>query len=136
MRPTIPNRSRHADSSLPEPPVWFKEDRLELYYSLGDKIVQMKYWYDSNYDALVILVDNLVVYYEAAQIVADEGSLIKGREGNMVRHPSTIAKNAAWSNIQPLMTQFGLTPASRSAMGVGDSVVSKLNKYLPGQEVK
>ncbi len=135
-RPHIPKRDINAISDLPSPPDWFNKTQLAIYYELGAKVVNLKIWANSDFDAFCILVDNLANYQEAATIVAKEGVLTTGRDGNLVRHPASIVRSACFNIIQPLLIQFALTPSSRAAMGVSTSEKDDpIGAYLTGAVV-
>ena len=134
-----PRRTLDASSALPKPPKWFNKGQKEIYKDLGAKVVNLRIWADSDFDAFCILVDNLYGYQEASAIIAKEGVLSKGRDGGLVRHPATIARNACWANVQPLLVAFGLTPSARASMGLtghdeADPVTEYLMNALLGEE--
>mgnify|MGYP002640027736 CR=1 FL=1 len=132
MKKHSPQRDINAPTNLPEPPEWFNEGQVRIYHDLGIKVLALKIWADSDYEAFCILVDNLYGYQTAAKIIADEGVLIKSRANAWVRNPATIVRNACWTNIAPLLAAFGLTPSARAAMGVviAPDVVDPVAEFL------
>lgn len=128
-----PRRSINSSMVLPTPPNWFNEGQVKIYRELGAKVLDLKVWAQSDYDAFCILVDNLYGYQQASSIIADEGVLTRGRHGEWVRHPATIARNACWTNIQPLLIAFGLTPSARAQMGLSpDEDNDPIGDFLQG----
>jgi P27 family predicted phage terminase small subunit len=128
-----PRRNPNAPKTMPEPPEWFNEGQKKVYREVGARVLKMKVWEETDFDAFCILVDNLYAYQEASKVIAVEGVMTKGRDSKWVRHPATIVRNACWTNIQPLLVAFGLTPSARAHMGlVSDDDADPISEFLSG----
>lgn len=60
-------------------------------------------------------------YHEAERIVAEEGILIPGYRGSMVKNPAAQIARDAFADLLRICTEFGMTPSSRGRMSVPGS---------------
>jgi P27 family predicted phage terminase small subunit len=57
---------------------------------------------------------------EARWIVAYDGRVVPGRDGNWTRHPATLLLNAAAKRLRETASEFGLTPIARARHAAAD----------------
>lgn len=63
----------------------------------------------------------VVAFREAAATVDREGSIIEGAHGGLVRHPACQALKENAMLMKGFAAHFGLSPAARTSIRVGDS---------------
>lgn len=76
-------------------------------------------------DLLHAYCEQVVLYRRATKVVSDEGILIPGMLGRLVKNPAVaVAKDAA-TQMRQFGAHFGLTPSSRSSIKVADQKPAK-----------
>jgi P27 family predicted phage terminase small subunit len=68
-------------------------------------------------DVLVALVRAVCRHEDAARLVAAEGLVVTGKDGQRVRHPAAIIEREAAETVRRLAREFGLTPSGRADLG-------------------
>ena len=76
--------------------------------------------------ALALLCEALAEYCECREIVEaaatqEEGGtkyICRTDKGNIIQHPAVGVMNKAWGKVVKLLTQFGMTPSSRSGLAI------------------
>jgi P27 family predicted phage terminase small subunit len=71
--------------------------------------------------ALALYAQSLADYIEAREQVKLEGITVEGVKGNMVTNPALRAQRSAWDQVIKASAQFGLSPADRSRLVLGDT---------------
>lgn len=75
--------------------------------------------------ALGLLCDALAEYVAAREVVEREGMTYESesdKTGTMIRrHPAVEIQSDAWRRAKLMLTEFGLTPASRAKVSVADA---------------
>ncbi len=82
----------------------------------GIRITQADAW------ALEALVTAYVRMRQAAATMTAEGMTIKGQRSEAVKHPANSVFNSAFQQLRQMLTEFGLTPASRLKLPVAFDV--------------
>jgi P27 family predicted phage terminase small subunit len=83
------------------------------------QLVRMRTITMADRDTLGVYCDMVVQYQEAADMVREDGAIIQGAHGP-IRHPAVMVMNAAGTMVKNFSRDFGLNPAARSAIKVGD----------------
>jgi P27 family predicted phage terminase small subunit len=68
-------------------------------------------------DMMVSLVRAVCRHEDAARLVAAEGIVVTGKDGQRVRHPAVIIEREAAETVRRLAREFGLTPSGRADLG-------------------
>lgn len=64
-------------------------------------------------DVLAALVRAICRHEDVARLVAAEGVVVTGKDGQRVRHPAAIIEREAGETVRRLAREFGLTPSGR-----------------------
>ena len=85
---------------------------------LREILTRMKVLTEADEHALIMLADAWNDYRDAQRILANEGSTYdswtEGGAPMKRKHPMVSIRNDAWRRVQSMMSEFGLTPASRT----------------------
>ena len=112
---------------LPTPPDWLSERAKQYWAEVGAVLLAMKLCTAADGPALMLLTETLAEWAEARQAVHLLGLVyeMQTEGGQTMRRPNpevAIASDAMKRSLR-MLTEFGLTPASRgkvSALGDGD----------------
>lgn len=118
-------REDRANLKEPQPkvetvkvPSWLSPKAKTIFMSLREKLMDSRVLTSLDANALELLADAYYEYREARRQVKKEGHIYKSTTKNgdqLIRtHPSVYIADAAWKRVQKMMSEFGLTPASRS----------------------
>lgn len=108
------------------PPEWLSERARKYWGDIGGQLLNMKVVTADNGPALELLTETLATWAEARQAVHRLGLVYETetQTGDTMRRPNpevAIASDAMKASLR-MLTEFGLTPASRSkvsALGGG-----------------
>lgn len=128
VKGTRPSRVNH-DEPQPEQGVpacpSSDDDVREIWDYTIKQLLAMRTVTMADRDTLHAYCEQVLIHRRALLLVKKEGAIIDGSHGGLVRHPAvTIAKEAAMM-MKSLGGTFGLTPAARSAIKVGDQQPAK-----------
>lgn len=108
-----------------EPPDWLSEEARPWWERVRPLLVRMNVLTSADPVALGLLCDALAEYVAAREQVERDGRTyesISVRAGTMIRaHPAVGIQADAWRRAKLMLTEFGLTPASRSKVTVADA---------------
>lgn len=125
-------RKDRANPAEPKPPParareaaprWLRPTSRPWWNRLRPLLVQMQVLTGADPVALGLLCDALADYMSARAIVERKGRTYEteGEAGLMVRQRPEVAIAAdAWRRAKLMMTEFGLTPASRAKVSAAD----------------
>jgi P27 family predicted phage terminase small subunit len=103
---------------LPTPPAWLSERAKQYWGEIGNVLLAMKLTTVADGPALQLLTEALAEWAEAREFVTREGftySTFTKQGDEMHRpYPQVAIASDAWRRAMTMLTQFGLTPASRS----------------------
>jgi P27 family predicted phage terminase small subunit len=117
-----PGRTNHAEPQptvlLPLPPEWLSEKAKQYWGEVGGVLLSMKLCTVADGPALELLTEALAEWAEARRAVHLAGLTYETTTmtGDVMRRPNpevAIASDA-WRRALKMLTEFGLTPASRS----------------------
>lgn len=116
------------DVALPTPPDWLSERARTYWQEIGDVLLHMKLVTVADGPAMQLLVESLAEWAEARQAVHRLGLVyeMETEGGQTMRRPNPEVAQAsdAMKRALRMLTEFGLTPASRgkvSALGGDDN---------------
>jgi P27 family predicted phage terminase small subunit len=116
-----PSRIGHGEpvprAAEPEPPTWFDERHRQTWERLTTEIRGMHLLHSADQDVLAALVRAVCRHEDAGRIVAAEGLMVTGKDGQRVRHPAVIVEREAAETVRRLAREFGLTPSGRADLG-------------------
>ncbi|ADU68733.1 phage terminase small subunit P27 family [Pantoea sp. At-9b] len=106
---------------------WFKR--------IGDELSAVGVMTTLDGKALELLIEAYTEYRQHCEILAEEGYTYKTvsatGEDIVKAHPAAVMKSDAWKRIRAMLTEFGMTPASRSKVGAkGPAEVDPLEEFL------
>ena len=118
---TRPSRIGHGEpvprAAEPERPDWFDERHTAVWQRITAEIRGMHLLHSADRDTLVGLVRAIIRLEDAARLVAAEGVIVTGKDGQQVRHPAVIVEREASETVRRLAREFGLTPSGRADLG-------------------
>jgi P27 family predicted phage terminase small subunit len=106
-----------------EPPTWLRPASRRWWRRIRPLLVQMQVMTGADPVALGLLCDALADYMAARTVVEKQGSTFEtnGDAGTMLRQrPEVYIAADAWRRAKLMMTEFGLTPASRAKVSAAD----------------
>ncbi|TDN38271.1 phage terminase small subunit P27 family [Hymenobacter sp. UV11] len=107
-----------ADVYLPTPPDWLSDRAKQYWGEIGAVLLSMKLTTVADGPALQLLTEALAEWAEAREFVNREGMSyeIYTKQGGVMHraYPQVAIASDAWRRASSMLTQFGLTPASRS----------------------
>jgi len=111
---------------LPTPPDWLSERAMRYWHEIGAVLLSMKVATAADGPAMQLLTETLAEWAEARQAVHLQGLVYETTTmtGDTMRRPNPEVAQAADAMRRALamLTQFGLTPASRSKVSaLGDN---------------
>lgn len=128
MQPSRTNKNEPTpDVYLPTPPEWLSELAKQYWGEIGAVLLAMKLTTVADGPALQLLTEALAEWADARRAVHLAGLTYETTTmtGDVMRRPNpevAIASDA-WRRALKMLTEFGLTPASRSkvsALGEND----------------
>ena len=130
-------------SGVPPIPKHFDKQGKYWFKRIGEELDAIGVMTKLDGKALELLIEAYVEYrhhcdtldregYTYAVYSEDEADERKQREVRMIKpHPASVMKSDAWKRIRAMLSEFGMTPASRSkvaATGAGE--VDPLEEFL------
>ncbi len=121
--------------SIPDRPSWLDEDPLaaQLFDQVSRYMVDMKVGTQVDGLALSMLSDQVAMYLRLRRTILDEGELINTQNINgdpvIKPHPAIGPLNQAFTNINRLLREYGLTASSRSHLNAKADVNSPINTF-------
>ena len=118
-------------------PKWLSEQAKEAYLQLSDVLVGMQVLTKADRLALEMLCDAYATYRKATEFVQQNGLTYEmvTKSGDIMHraYPQVAIASDAYKLVRSLMTEFGLTPASRSKVSAqGEQQKDPLAEYMNG----
>jgi P27 family predicted phage terminase small subunit len=113
---------------LPPFPAWAQKSAARYWKEIAPWLLENGLLTRLDQTALALLCEALAEYCECRGIVEaaaeKEGSgtkyICRTDKGNIIQHPAVGVMNKAWGKVVKLLTQFGMTPSSRSGLAIVD----------------
>jgi P27 family predicted phage terminase small subunit len=102
------------DASSVLPPDELEGDALACWRDTAPMLLRAGVLRESDRRALEMLCREWAVYREAQRKVDSSGMLVKAPSGYPMQNPYITIANKAFRNAQSMMSEFGLTPSSRT----------------------
>lgn len=112
-----PNEPKPA-VCVPRCPKGLDDVRKALWKSYGRILAEMGVLTEGDSSALSLLVDADATYRTLEEQVRTQGHTIKGRMQDIVKNPAVAMRDNAWKRLLKILTEFGLSPASRTKVSV------------------
>jgi P27 family predicted phage terminase small subunit len=107
-----PNEAKPR-AAAPQTPGWLSGRALEVWHRTCVELKHMGLLSAADGDALTVYCQAVAHYEEAVALVAQDGMMIPGRDGGVVKHPAMQFVRDQAVLIKVMAREFGLTPAAR-----------------------
>lgn len=119
LQPSRTNKNEPTpEVYLPVPPDWLSDRAKQYWGEIGNVLLAMKLTTVADGPALQLLTEALAEWAEAREFVLSEGMTYETTTATgdtMHRpYPQVAIASDAWRRSHKMLTEFGLTPASRS----------------------
>lgn len=115
-------RATNKNEPKPKPgascPAWLDEVARKEWRRIAPELKRLKLLTLVDRTALAAYCQSYSRWYEAEQVVLDEGMTIKTKLGNVIQHPAVGIANQAMKQMYKFMAEFGMTPAARTRISV------------------
>lgn len=102
-----------ARVGTPDPPDWIDADVRAVWDRTVDELTHMGVLTTADRDTLVVYCQAVVNHAQAAQLVAKSGTLLRGRDGGVVKNPACQIMRDQALLVRAMAQEFGLTPSAR-----------------------
>ncbi len=122
---------------MPDPPEHLGEIGKAKWRELSAELDRLGILTVVDTDALLVYCDAYETYIDAKAQVddPDQGAVVFTDKGNPIQNPWLSIKNQALERMMKVMAEFGMTPSSRSRVGVAKSQPkNKLEKFRAKKE--
>lgn len=136
-----PCRTNKREPKLPVErsivPKWLSDRAKEAYLDLSEVLADMQVLTKADRMALEMLCEAYASYRDATEYIRDNGLTYEliTKSGDVMRraHPEVAIASDSYKLVRSLMTEFGLTPASRSKVSAaGEEQKDPLAEYMNG----
>jgi len=125
-----------GEPGLPDPPAHLTPDGLEAWLAIGARVEAMRVVQVQDAHALELLAEAWSEYLEARRYLVANGLTYTSQTptGTIRRpNPEVAIASDAWKRLKAMLSDFGLTPATRSRLEVAPPVeVDPLEELLRG----
>lgn len=119
------------------PPVPKHLDKMGKYWfkRIGEELDAVGVMTTLDGKALELLIEAYTEYRQHCDVLTEEGYTYKTvsatGEDIVKAHPAAVMKSDAWKRIRAMLSEFGMTPASRSKVGAsGPAEADPLEEFL------
>lgn len=119
------------------PPVPKHLDKMGKYWfkRIGEELDAVGVMTTLDSKALELLIEAYTEYRQHCDVLTEEGYTYKTvsatGEDIVKAHPAAVMKSDAWKRIRAMLSEFGMTPASRSKVGAsGPAEADPLEEFL------
>jgi len=103
-----------VEVTIPDPPDYLVDEEIDIFVTTAGKLARMRVMTEADVDALAIYCVNFFRWKEATQKVREIGMIIKSPKGYLIQNPYLAIANKAQKCCMDILTEFGLTPSSRT----------------------
>lgn len=104
--------------SIPSPPEHLSTDEADVFIVTARKLARMRVMTDADVDALSIYAVLFIRWREAVARVREQGMMVRSPNGHPIQNPYLSIANKAQSEMLKILSEFGLTPSSRTRVKV------------------
>jgi P27 family predicted phage terminase small subunit len=101
-------------TQLPPCPDYLKGTARQGYFRIGRKLERIGVLTEVDDLALIGLCQSWAEYLEATEQVRKTGMLVKAPSGYPILNPYIVLANQALKRVKSFLTEFGMTPSSRT----------------------
>ncbi|MDY0994562.1 phage terminase small subunit P27 family [Pantoea agglomerans] len=119
------------------PPIPKHLDKMGKYWfkRIGEELDAVGVMTTLDGKALELLIEAYTEYRQHCDVLTEEGYTYKTvsatGEDIVKAHPAAVMKSDAWKRIRAMLSEFGMTPASRSKVGAsGPAEADPLEEFL------
>jgi P27 family predicted phage terminase small subunit len=121
-------KTRHKAPAAPD---WLPADGQREWRRVAPLLLAMRVLRDTDLSALAVYCEAYARFREARRALDVDGLTTDTGTGSIKAHPATTILNQAIAQMHSFMTEFGLTPSSRSRVASeAPSEPSEFEKYL------
>jgi P27 family predicted phage terminase small subunit len=115
----LPKDEPKPEIQIPEMPDTLSEGARPYWNDYGKKLAGMRVLSEVDTQALALLCEATATYWQMNAKVREQGVIVKlGKTGAIGYNPHFNAMNKAAEQMRQLLTEFGLTPSSRTRVRV------------------
>lgn len=100
----------------PTPPAWLKDEALAEWGRVVPELEAIGLLSVVDRAALTAYCESWATFADATKDIHARGTIVEGRDGNLVKNPSVSMQRDALGQIKAWVSEFGLTPSSRARM--------------------
>ncbi len=123
------DRANHAEpkpkKQLPPCPDFLEGRARKEYFRIGRKLERIGILTEIDDLALTGLCQSWAEYLEATEQVRKTGMLVKAPSGYPILNPYVVLANQALKRVKAFLTEFGMTPSSRSRVSAAKKAEDK-----------
>ena len=105
--------------SIPDAPDYLEPDEQTIFLDTAGKLARMRVMTEYDVDALAIYSVNFVRWKEATARLHDMGLMVRSPNNFPMQNPYLSVANSAQKECLRILTEFGLTPSSRTRVNKG-----------------
>ena len=99
---------------VPEPPDFLGEVARKHFMVTARQLTELRVMTKIDADALALYAQSFATWRAAVLEMADTGPVMETKAGNLIQHPHFSVANRAYEQMRQMLSEFGLTPASRT----------------------
>lgn len=100
----------------PKPPAWLSGEALAEWGRIVPELAAIGLLSVVDRAALVAYCESWATFVSATEDINARGTLVEGRDGNIVKNPAVPMQRDALQQIKQWVAEFGLTPSARARM--------------------
>lgn len=132
-----PAEPQYDKPKLLRPPSWLSADAKRTFKTLGKQLTESGVMKSCDTLALSLLAEAHATYCEADRLVREEGLTYTANSGLKKITPAVRIRLDAANQVRHLMTEFGLTPSSRSRVKGDPTLVNDpLQEFIARKSAK
>lgn len=121
-----------APKGIPVAPAWLPEGVKLIFQRIALELHSMGLASPVDADNLIAYSQAIYEHQRASALIAKQGIILFGKEGQPVRNPACVITQQTSAVILRYAREFGLTPSARTAMGTkyGEPVEADSERLL------
>lgn len=128
-RRPLPEHEPAPEARIPDPPEHLSAQAREHWNAVARMLHDARVMTVMDGHALELLCDSYVRYVEANEKVRRHGMVMKTPGGFFVQSPFLAIANKAFEQMKSILTEFGMTPASRTKIQTTDAKQKASNPW-------
>lgn len=128
-RRPLPEHEPQVECEIPDCPEHLTESAKKHWYTVAELLLSSKVITKLDADALSLLCDAYARWVEATTKVQEHGLVVKSPSGFAVQSPFLGIANKAHDQLRSLLSEFGMTPSSRTKIQTTDAKKNEVNPW-------